>query len=229
MVRPDTASARRTDALSKDRVIEAAIAILDADPSSDWAGLTVRSVMARLQTGSGAIYHHVATMDELRASAADEVLRPPLERIRDDVDPDAALQAVAVAIFEVTQAHPWIGAQLTRSALQPATVRIWRTIGAQLERMGLGGAAAATAGSTLTNYVLGSVVQFGDARLTSASPQARAIHLEAMARELEAMDGDPLSAEIATQLREHDDVRQFLDGVGIILRGIAAERADPVR
>ena len=47
---------RRTDALSKERIVDAAIEILDADGEN---ALTFRALAARLATGSGAIYQHI--------------------------------------------------------------------------------------------------------------------------------------------------------------------------
>ncbi len=62
---------RRADALSKERIVEAAIEILDADGES---ALTFRALAARLATGSGAIYWHVANKNELLAAATDDVI-----------------------------------------------------------------------------------------------------------------------------------------------------------
>ncbi len=62
---------RRTDALSKDRIVEAAIEILDAGGES---ALTFRALAARLTTGTGAIYWHVANKDELLEAATDDVI-----------------------------------------------------------------------------------------------------------------------------------------------------------
>src|SRR3984957_19530601 len=53
---------RRTDALSKQRIVDAAIEILDADGES---ALTFRALAARLATGAGAIYWHVADKNDL--------------------------------------------------------------------------------------------------------------------------------------------------------------------
>ena len=62
---------RRADALSKERIVEAAIEILDADGES---ALTFRALAARLATGSGAIYWHVANKDDLLAATTDDVI-----------------------------------------------------------------------------------------------------------------------------------------------------------
>src|SRR5512142_2964988 len=63
--------ARRTEALSRERIVAAAIDILD---DGGEGALTVRALAARLATGSGAIYWHVADKNELLAAAADEVI-----------------------------------------------------------------------------------------------------------------------------------------------------------
>ena len=68
---------RRTDALSKERIVAAAIEILDTEGE---AALTFRALAARLATGSGAIYWHVANKDELLAAATDGVISPGHDR-----------------------------------------------------------------------------------------------------------------------------------------------------
>src|SRR3954447_20548381 len=62
---------RRTDALSKERIVEAAIEILDTGGES---ALTFRALSARLSTGSGAIYWHVSHKRELLSAATDDVV-----------------------------------------------------------------------------------------------------------------------------------------------------------
>ena len=62
---------RRTDALSKQRIVAAAIEILDAGGES---ALTFRALAARLATGSEAIYRHVASKNELLTAATDDVI-----------------------------------------------------------------------------------------------------------------------------------------------------------
>ncbi len=48
---------RRTDALSKEKIVETAIEILDAEGEK---ALTFRALTTRLTTGADAIYWHVA-------------------------------------------------------------------------------------------------------------------------------------------------------------------------
>jgi AcrR family transcriptional regulator len=61
----------RADALSQEIVTGAAITLLDEHGER---GLTFRLLAERLNTGTGALYWHVANKDELVALAADQVL-----------------------------------------------------------------------------------------------------------------------------------------------------------
>ncbi|MGW7539906.1 TetR/AcrR family transcriptional regulator [Streptomyces sp. NPDC054770] len=64
-------SQRRTEALSRERIVEAAVELLDTAGES---GLTFRALTERLATGPGAIYWHVANKDELLGAATDAVV-----------------------------------------------------------------------------------------------------------------------------------------------------------
>lgn len=64
-------SQRRTEALSRERIVEAAVELLDAAGES---GLTFRALTERLATGPGAIYWHVANKEELLGAATDAVV-----------------------------------------------------------------------------------------------------------------------------------------------------------
>ncbi|GAB2620831.1 TetR family transcriptional regulator [Paractinoplanes abujensis] len=194
---------RRTDALSRERIVEAAVRILDEQGES---GLTLRAVTDRLATGRGAIYHHVANKDELLAAAADDVIRIG----------DVPIRELALAVFDAIDAHPWLGAQLAREPAQPAVLRIWKSVGTQLHRLGLTGTALNDAGAALVNYVLGAA-----AARRAPDEAARRDYLEELAAQWAGSDTDPLVQEAAALLSDHDDRAQFLAGVDIFLRGIS--------
>ena len=65
----------RAGALSREIVVAAAIALLD---ELGERGLTFRLLAERLNTGSGALYWHVANKSELLDDAADTVVAPVL-------------------------------------------------------------------------------------------------------------------------------------------------------
>src|ERR1700744_5390140 len=100
---------RRTEALSRDVIVQAATEILDAEGED---ALTLKALTVRLATGYGAIYHRVADRDHLPAAAADHVIAPPAAG--PEPEPRRALRVLAAGLFDAIGAHPWAGAQLSR-------------------------------------------------------------------------------------------------------------------
>jgi AcrR family transcriptional regulator len=222
MANPTSRNTRRSDALSRDRIVEATIEVLDATGE---AGLTVRALTAHLSTGRGAIYHHVANKEDLLAAAADDVVGRVTAGAGHDDDPERAIRALALGIFDAIDAHPWVGAQLSREPWQPAVFRIWKSVGSQLQRLGVPGPALADAGSALVNYVLGAAAQYAAGARRVTNDADRKAYLETLAAQWARHDPDPIVREAASQLHEHDDREQFLAGVDIFLTGITATTA----
>ena len=157
---------RRTDALSKERIVEAAIEILDADGES---ALTFRALAARLATGAGAIYWHVADKNDLLAAATDDVIARVMTEVASGAEPREAIRAIALGVFDAIDAHPWVGAQLSREPWQSAMLQIFEGIGGQLQALGVPERAQFDCASALVNYVLGLAGQYAaGARLLAA-------------------------------------------------------------
>jgi len=212
-------SERRRDALSKTRIVEAAIAILDSDGES---ALTFRALASRLATGSGAIYWHVANKDQLLAATTDEIIARVLADGVRDADPRETIRGIALGMFDAIDAHPWVGAQLARAPWQRAMLSIFDGIGAQLDALGVPERAQFDCGSALVNYILGVAGQnAANARLLPRDTD-RAAFLGALAAQWSELDpqAHPFVHRIAPQLRDHDDRQQFLAGVDLILAGI---------
>src|SRR3954462_10465863 len=96
MTTPASRNPRRSDALSRDGIVQATVEVLDATGE---AGLTVRALTAHLSTGRGAIYHHVANKDELLAAAADDVVGRVTAGAGPDQNPQGAPPALAARGF----------------------------------------------------------------------------------------------------------------------------------
>ena len=124
---------RRTDALSKARIVEAAIEILDAHGES---ALTFRALTARLTTGSGALYWHVADKNDLLAAATDNIVARFMTKVAGRAEPREALRDLALGVFDAIDAHPWVGAQLSREPWRPAALTIFEEIGGRLQALG---------------------------------------------------------------------------------------------
>ncbi len=220
---------RRADALSKQRIVEAAIEILDAAGES---ALTFRALAARLATGSGAIYWHVADRNDLLAESTDAVIARVITGTAHGAGPAEAIRAVALGVFDAIDAHPWVGAQLFREPWRSAMLQIFEGIGGQLQALGVPDAAQFDCASALVNYVLGVAGQnAANARLHAHEPDRSAFLASVAARWAQHDPATyPFVRRVATQLREHDDREQFLAGLDLILAGIkAVSRPDPSR
>ncbi|WP_328303170.1 TetR/AcrR family transcriptional regulator [Streptomyces sp. NBC_00435] len=225
---------RRADALSKRRIVEAAIEILDADGES---ALTFRALAARLATGSGAIYHHVADKDDLLAAATDEVIGRVMTGVPSGAgpesgpesgsgsapDPREAIRAITLGVFDAIDAHPWVGARLSREPWQYAVLQILEGVGGRLQALGVPEQAQFDSASALVNYILGLAGQYAAGARLLPRGTDRAAFLTTAADRWTRLDPAkyPFVHQVATRLPEHDDRDQFLAGIDLILAGIA--------
>jgi AcrR family transcriptional regulator len=218
-----TRTERRSEALTKEQIVEAAVEILDTQGE---AALTFRTLAARLATGSGAIYWHVANKDHLLATAADHVIAQALAGVSGHDDgPQSAIRAIALAVFDAFDAHSWVGARLSLAPDQSAMLGFFEAIGSQLQHLGVSAAARFDAWSALVNYILGVAAQNADNARRRHVEVDRETLLAAMAARWQQLDPDnyPFLREVAAHLPGHDDREQFLAGIDLILTGIMAE------
>ncbi|MFI6463528.1 TetR/AcrR family transcriptional regulator [Streptomyces sp. NPDC050538] len=229
-------SQRRTEALSRERIVEAAVALLDEVGES---GLTFRALTERLATGPGAIYWHVANKDELLGAATDAVVAAalavePVGTVEPAGAPDSpqdGIRAVALGLFDAIEGHPWLATQLatqiSHSPWGPVAPRIFEHIGRQIRALGVPESSWFTATSALMHYVLGAAGQ-NAANTVSAGALGpdvdRAQFLDAVSTAWEELDPDdyPFTRAVASQVRGHDDREQFLAGLDLVLAGVTA-------
>ena len=211
-------TSRREDALSRERIIGAAVELLDV---AGEGGLTFRALAAHLKTGPGAIYWHVANKSELLSAAVDAVLGPAMAS-------GDAIRDVALGVFDAVDAHPWVGTHLSYNPSQPAMVRIFERIGRHVQALGVPPAAQFTAASTILNFILGVAGQNAAGARALGGVTNRTDFLAAASAAWAGLDPReyPFTRAVAEQLRDHDDRAQFLGGVDLILAGIAGLRPD---
>jgi AcrR family transcriptional regulator len=214
---------RRADALSKERIVDAAIEILDADGEG---ALTFRALSARLATGSGAIYWHVANKNDLLAAATGDVIARVMAGVAGGAEPRTAIRAIASGAFDAIDAHPWVGAQLSREPWQAAVLELFESFGGQLQALGVPGRAQFDCASALLNYVLGLAGQYAAGARLIAPGTDRSAFLGAVAARWAQLDPDryPFVRRVAAELPGHDDREQFLAGIDLILAGVATVR-----
>jgi AcrR family transcriptional regulator len=214
---------RRTDALSKERIVEAAIEILDTGGES---ALTFRALAGRLATGSGAIYWHVANKNDLLAATTDDVITRVMTGVVTGAEPREAIRAITLGVFDAIDAHPWVGTQLSREPWQSTMLQIFEGIGGQLQALGVPERAQFDCASALVNYVLGLAGQYAAAARLLPRDTDRSAFLATLTARWAQRDSAeyPFVHQVAAQLREHDDREQFLAGIDLILAGITTVR-----
>lgn len=212
-------SGRRTNALSKETIVAAAVEILDADGEG---ALTFRTLAARLATGSGAIYWHVADKNELLAATTAYIVDGVMAEAHLDVEPREAIRAIALKMFDAIDAHPWVGAQLSQAPWQSAMLEIFERIGGQLLVLNVPKNARFDCASALVNYIIGVAGQNAANGRLLAPETDRIAFLEAVAAQWAQHDpaAYPFVHQVAKQLQDHDDREQFLAGIDLILSGI---------
>ncbi|WP_341677977.1 TetR/AcrR family transcriptional regulator [Niveibacterium sp. SC-1] len=220
MVKKTRTVQRREDSLSRERIVEAAIGLLD---SAGEDGLTFRALSERLATGAGAIYHHVSNKSDLLIAACDAVVAEAVGACQDCATPQETVRALSLGMFDAMDEHPWVGSALIQAAGQLPMVRLLERLGQQVCALGVPEASQWAAASTLLHYIVGVGGQNAANRM---SAQAREIErtefLDAVATAWSQLDVAqyPFARSAAEQLRAHDDREDFLAGVDLILGGI---------
>ena len=228
MVKKARSIQRREDSLSRDRIIEASIAILDGSGED---GLTFRTLSERLATGPGAIYWHIPNKSELLIAACDAIIARTMNAPLVGATPEAIIRALALGMFEAIDAHPWVGSALTRAPGQLPMVRILERMGQQVRALGVPDEEQWATVGALLNYILGVGGQnAANGQLARTRGIDRSNFLEAVATAWSQLDPDeyPFTRSVAAQLRTHDDRMDFLAGIDLILRGIRRLRTDRI-
>jgi AcrR family transcriptional regulator len=215
---------RREEALSRERIVEASIELLD---SSGEGGLTFRTLSERLATGPGAIYWHIANKSDLLTAACDAIIartmNAPLASVTPDGTPQAVIRLLALALFDAIDAHPWVGSALTRAPGQLPMIRIVERLGRQIRALGVPDEEHWVTASALLNYILGvGGRNAANGQLARTQGLDRSDFLEAVSTVWSQLDPAeyPFARSLAAPLRVHDDRADFLAGIDLILRGI---------
>ena len=211
------------DALSKARIVEAAIELLDAGGE---AALTFRTLTTHLATGSGAIYWHVASKDELLAAATNDVITQAISKVERRAEPHATIRAVALGIFDALNAHPWMGTQLSQTPWQSAVIQLFERIGEQLQALGVPEKMQFYCAAALMNYILGLAGQYAAVARLMTDETKRPAVLEHLSEQWTLLNpvAYPFVHKVAAQFRNHEEREQFLAGIDLILTGIATVR-----
>ena len=224
MGRKARSTRRREESLSRERIIEASVEILDR---SGEGGLTFRTLCERLATGPGAIYGHIANKSDLLTTACDAIVARAIENCAVGRSPNATIRALALSMFDAIGAHPWIGSALVRAEYRSPMVRLQERLGQQIQALGVPKEEQWATVSALMNYILGVGGQSAaNGQLARTRSLNRSDFLQAVANvwlQLEPKEY-PFTRSIAAQMPAHDERIDFLAGVDLILGGVDALR-----
>ncbi|MCP2261321.1 transcriptional regulator, TetR family [Streptoalloteichus tenebrarius] len=143
----------RRPRLSRERITDAAVALLDADGV---AALSMRRLAARLGAGTMSLYEYVRSKEDVLDLAADAVIAEIDVAGIADLGWREALCAQMTRSREVMRRHPWLPALMaTRPLLGPNALARSELVYSLLERAGLEKARLNAAVAALTYYVQG--------------------------------------------------------------------------
>jgi AcrR family transcriptional regulator len=167
-LRADSARPRRAAPLTRERIVTAAIALLDEHGIE---GLTMRRLAAGLGVTSTALYWHVDAKDDVLDLAVDSVFG------------EVALPSVGdwrESVFELARGwraamlrHPWAPGLVGRPMLGPNVLARTEFLQAALVRGGFAGWQLAVVTRLLANFVIGAALTEATWQRTS-DPEARA-------------------------------------------------------
>jgi AcrR family transcriptional regulator len=210
---------RRDQALSRESIIQASIALLDRGGED---GLTFRALSEQLATGPGAIYWHIANKSDLLTAACDALVVRTMNGIA-TTTPEKTILAVALGLFDMNEAHPWIGSALTNAPGASPVVHILERIGQQIRALKVPTGQQWAAVGTLMAFILGICRQnAANHHLARAQSLDRAHFLEAVSTAWSQLDEAeyPFARSVTGRMRSHDDRADFLAGIDLILAGI---------
>jgi AcrR family transcriptional regulator len=204
----------RREALSRERVLEAALAVVDREGLD---AISMRRVGDELGVEAMSLYHHVANKAAMLDGIFETVLGqlPPARRA---ASWRAALRDRARALRAVLRAHPnALPLFATRPAVTPASLAHVEAALGVLRTAGFSARAALGALNVLSAFVVGHTVAAYAPRRADEAPRP--------AYDALGEGGFPRVREAARLLATHDVEKEFELGLEALLTGLEARLA----
>jgi AcrR family transcriptional regulator len=218
MAATGNAAARRAP-LSRDQVLQAAIALAD---EGGVGALSMRKLGQILGVEAMSLYNHVASKSDLLDGMIDIVFSE-IDLPSGGGDWKAAMRRRAISARQVLRRHPWaIGLMESRTSPGPATLRHHDAVLGCLRRAGFSVELTAHAYALLDSYIYGFALQEASLPFGTGEEAAQVAH------QISAQFASgqyPYLTEMATEhvLRPgYDFGDEFVIGLDLILDGLAA-------
>ena len=218
--------------LSKERVLEAAVALAQRDGIE---ALTMRKLADELGAGAMSLYHHVGNKEELLDAMVDIVFGE-IELPTTEVDWKTAMRRRAISTRAVLNRHRWaVGLMESRRNPGPASIRLHNAVLGCLREGGFSIETTIQAYSVQDAYIYGFALQeksvpFDDAEGSTevAQHQVRQFEEAAQAQQMAALAEEyPYLAEVvAGHVAEvgYDFTTAFEYGLDLILDALERRR-----
>lgn len=218
MVRRVSESTAERAPLSRDRVLDGAMAIADA---GGIGSLTIRSLAQELGVKPMSVYHYVANKDEIIDGIVDRVYGE-MELPAAEGDWRAEMHRRCTSAREVLGRHPWaIPLLQSRTAPGPATLHHHEAVIACLRGAGLSVEMTAHALALIDSYVFGFALS--EAALPIHGPESVPEIAEAIMQRF-ATGAYPHLLEFSTEhvmKPDYDFGEEFEFGLGVVLDAFA--------
>ncbi|MFI6515729.1 TetR/AcrR family transcriptional regulator [Spirillospora sp. NPDC050679] len=210
----------RKPRLTRERIVNAAVALLDAEGVE---GLSMRRLAARMDAGTMSLYEYVGSKEDVLDLAVDAVIA--------EIEPDGldgmpwreALTRQLVRSRRVMRRHPWLPALMaTRPLLGPQALARSELFYSLLDRAGLEGPRLTAAVGALTYYVQGYTATENIWRTARRDPAAQAELRRAAQRYLDGKAEHYPALARHADLGDDDFDASFRLGLETILDGIEA-------
>jgi AcrR family transcriptional regulator len=220
---PEPRQAR--EPLSRNRIVAAAVAILDQHGVD---ALSMRTLAEELQTAATSLYRHVHNKGELLDLTVD-ALMSEVELPPDDLDWQTSMRAVSLNFRSVLRRHP--GAAVlrgTRLAIGPNTLRLMECVCSKLLAAGFSETEAGAAGATIINYtvgcVLGEVLPTQEIEAAGYTWDQFEVEMQKRVETL-SLDRYPVMRRMLPMLLGHHHDQPFEYGLDALLDGLELRRA----
>lgn len=201
--------------LTRERVLDAAIALADADGID---ALSMRRLGQEVGVEAMSLYHHVGKKDALISAIVDLVVQE-FEQPSSELHWKEALRRAAVSAHETLLRHPWAASLiLSGTDTSFARLRHMDAILGTLRRAGFSAAMTDHAYHALESHIMGFTLWIVGMNLPSGDD------FKAMAASfLEQLPHDELPylvEHVGEHLKPRDDINEFEFGLNLILDGL---------
>jgi len=213
------ATTRHRDPLTRDRILDAALAVVDRDGLE---GLTMRRLGAELGVEAMALYRYIPNKDALLDAVLERVLSEIPAEFPTTGDWREDIRGMFRIFLGLMRRHPRTIPLLSQMVLtDPAVARPAAMVLAVLEQAGFDPLGALRALATVTSAVVG----FALSEVGTAAACAELRERIATGEPVQSSGLDPVVAALVPQLADMDPDATFEYGIDVILAGLEAKLA----